>query len=181
MPNKPLQQLHLTVSDDDKRIAMLAAYAIGLHMIEAVLPSPIPGVKPGIANIITLFVLTQYDFKTAAWVSLLRVFASSLLLGQFLSPTFFLSLSGGLCSLCMLAFAMHLPKQVFGPISLSILSAIAHIAGQLLLVSVWLIPQAGILYLMPIFFLAALVFGIINGVVTQTLIANVEKPKKKSA
>ncbi len=139
-------------------------------MIEAVIPSPLPGVKPGIANIVTLFVLYQYGFATAAWVSLLRVFASSLLLGQFLSPTFVLSLSGALLSLAALFFAQYLPKKYFSAISLSIFAAFAHIAGQLLVVWLWLIPHTGVVYLIPVFVLAALVFGLINGLVTLKLI-----------
>jgi heptaprenyl diphosphate synthase len=163
---------HLTIKTNaaDHQIAKLTALAIGLHMIEAVIPSPLPGVKPGIANIVTLFVLYQYGFATAAWVSLLRVFASSLLLGQFLSPTFVLSLSGALLSLAALFLAQHLPKKYFSAISLSIFAAFAHIAGQLLVVWLWLIPHTGIVYLIPIFALAALVFGLINGLVTFKLI-----------
>ena len=154
----------------DHHIARLTAFAIGLHMIEAVIPSPLPGVKPGIANIVTLYVLYQYGFVTAAWVSLLRVFASSLLLGQFLTPTFVLSLSGALLSLGSLYFAEYLPKKYFSVISLSIFAAFAHIAGQLLIVRFWLIPHAGISYLIPIFAVSALVFGILNGVITGRLI-----------
>ena len=162
---------------EDHKIAQLTALAIGLHFIEAIFPSPLPGVKPGIANIVTLYVLYQYGFKTAAWVSLLRVFASSLLLGQFLSPTFILSLSGALFSLSSLYFAQHLPKKYFSAISLSILAAFAHIAGQLLIVRFWLIPHTGIVYLIPIFCLAALVFGVINGLITTKLVYDNSKSK----
>lgn len=153
----------------DHHIAKLTAFAIGLHMIEAVIPSPLPGVKPGIANIVTLYVLYQYGFGTAAWVSLLRVFASSLLLGQFLTPTFVLSLSGALLSLACLFFFQHLPKKYFSAISLSIFAAFAHIAGQLIIVRVWLIPHTGINYLIPFFAVAALFFGVLNGVITFNL------------
>ncbi|NOU41228.1 MAG: Gx transporter family protein [Methylotenera sp.] len=157
---------------DDHRIAKLAAFAIALHMIEAVIPSPLPGVKPGIANIVTLYVLTQYGFATAAWVSILRVFASSLLLGQFLSPTFALSLGGAIISLLMLWLAMHLPKKHFSVVSLSILAAFAHIAGQLMIVRLWLIPHTSVSYLIPIFAIAALFFGVINGLITAKLLYN---------
>ena len=163
-------QIHST--EDDHRIAKLAAIAIVIHMVEAVIPSPIPGVKPGVANIVTLFVLYQYGFKTAAWVSILRVFASSLLLGQFLSPTFLLSLSGALLSLSVIGLAMHLPKKWFSPISLSIFGAFAHIAGQLIVVRFWLIPNAGVSYLIPAFAAAALFFGLINGLISNRLIIN---------
>jgi heptaprenyl diphosphate synthase len=162
--------INFKTTKEDHHIAKLTALAIGLHVLEAMFPSPLPGVKPGIANIITLYVLVQYGFGTAAWVSLLRVFASSLLLGQFLSPTFVLSLAGALLSLAILNLAQHLPKSHFSIISLSILAAVAHIAGQLIVVRLWLIPHTGVAYLIPVFALAALVFGVINGLLTNKLL-----------
>jgi heptaprenyl diphosphate synthase len=163
-------QITIKTTADDHRIAKLAALAIGLHLIESIVPSPLPGVKPGIANIITLYVLYRFDFATAAWVSLLRVFTSSLLLGNFLSPTFVLSLAGALTSLSALALGAKLSKRWFSPISLSILAAFAHFAGQLLIVRLWLIPHAGIAYLIPIFASAALFFGLINGLICAKLL-----------
>jgi heptaprenyl diphosphate synthase len=154
----------------DHQVARLTAFAIALHLAEAVVPSPLPGVKPGIANIITLYVLHRYDFSTAAWVSLLRVFAASLLFGNFLTPTFVLSLSGALASLAMLALAMRLPARWFGPVSHSIFAAFAHIAGQLLVVRLWLIPHAGLAYLVPVFAAAALIFGTLNGLIAAKLL-----------
>jgi len=163
-------QVEITTTSDDHRVARLAALAITLHLVESVIPSPLPGVKPGIANIVTLYVLYRFDFATAAWVSLLRVVASSLLLGNFLSPAFALSLSGALASLLMLRGAQCLPRQYFGPISLSVLAAFAHIAGQLLVVRLWLIPHAGVAYLIPLFSAAALLFGAINGLIAARLL-----------
>jgi heptaprenyl diphosphate synthase len=165
---RSITKIHTT--KEDHHIAKLTALAIGLHILEAIVPSPLPGVKPGIANIVTLYVLYKYGFATAAWVSLLRVFASSLLLGQFLSPTFILSLSGALFSLTALFLTQQLPKKYFSAISLSILAAFAHIAGQLMIVRVWLIPHTGVVYLIPIFALAALIFGLINGLITAKLL-----------
>lgn len=162
----------ISTTAEDHHISKLTALAIGLHILEAVIPSPLPGVKPGIANILTLYVLYEYGFTTAAWVSLLRVFASSLLLGNFLSPTFVLSLSGALCSLAALYLAQHLPKKHFSAITLSIFAAFAHIAGQLIIVRLWLIPHTGVVYLIPIFALAALFFGLINGLITRNLLAS---------
>lgn len=155
---------------EDHQIAKLAAFAIALHMLEAVIPSPLPGVKPGIANIVTLYVLFKYGFASAVWVSILRVFASGLLLGQFLSPTFILSLAGASLSLCALWLCTYLPKKYFGAVSFSIIAAFAHIAGQLIMVWLWLIPHAGVTYLIPIFATAALFFGIVNGIITHKLL-----------
>jgi heptaprenyl diphosphate synthase len=178
--------MHIQTTAEDHRVAKLAALAIALHMIEAVIPSPLPGVKPGLANIVTIYVLVQYGFSTAAWVSILRVFAGSLLLGQFLSPTFALSLAGALCSLSILWLAMQLPQKYFSAVSFSILAAFAHIAGQLLIVRFWLIPHAGVAYLIPIFSVAALFFGLINGLIATKLLYNsklktkLDQPEKTS-
>ena len=150
----------------------MAAVALGLAIIEGAIPSPLPGVKPGLANIVTLIVLSRYGWRMAAWVSLLRVLAGSLLFGNFLAPGFFLSLSGTLLSLLALGFAMHLPSRWFGHVSQSILAAFAHITGQMIVVYLWLIPQAGIVYLIPVFAAAALVFGTVNGVVAASFMAN---------
>jgi heptaprenyl diphosphate synthase len=154
----------------DHQIAQLSAIAIGLSLIESVLPTPMPGVKPGIANIITLYAVYRFNFRTAIWVSILRVFATSLILGQFLSPTFMLSLTGSLLSLLTLYFSIKLPSRFFSPMSLSVLSSFAHITGQLLLVRLWLIPHASIYYLIPIYSAAALIFGLINGWITYRLL-----------
>ena len=164
-PHLARSSVLLQPSAEDHHNARMAALAMGLSVLEAAIPSPLPGVKPGLANIITLIVLARYGWRVAAWVSLLRVFAGGLLLGSFLTPGFFLSLSGAAFSLIMLGISQHLPQRWFGSVTHSILAAFAHIAGQLLLVYLWLIPHTGLLYLVPIFAAAALVFGTVNGLI----------------
>jgi len=165
--NKPSSIL-LDTTAEDHHIARMAAVALGLTVLENAIPSPLPGVKPGLANIVTLIVLARYGWRMAAWVSLLRVLAGSLLFGNFLTPGFFLSLSGAVLSLIMLAFARHLPTRWFGPVTHSILAAFAHIAGQIAVVYLWLIPHSGIAYLIPIFAIASLVFGSVNGLIAAS-------------
>ncbi|MDS4014928.1 MAG: Gx transporter family protein [Candidatus Accumulibacter sp.] len=163
--------IRLTTTAEDHRIARLSAAAIGLSLVDAAIPLPLPGVKPGLANIVTLIVLARYGWQTAAWVSGLRVVAGSLLLGHFLSPAFFMSLTGTICSLLLLAVAVRLPRRWFGPVSWSLLAAHAHIGGQLLLARLWLIPHDGVFLLTPVFAGAALVFGTSNGLLAAHLLA----------
>ena len=163
--------IKLTATSEDHHIARMAALALGLTVLENAIPSPLPGVKPGLANIITLIVLARFGWRAAAWVSLLRVVAGSLLFGNFLAPGFFLSLAGALLSLLVLAFARHLPARWFGAVTHSILAAFAHIAGQMTVVYLWLIPHSGIAYLIPIFATAALVFGTVNGIIAMKFMA----------
>lgn len=162
---------------DDRRVARYAAAAIALTVAEAALPSPLPGVKPGLANIVVLIVLLRHGWHEAVWVSLLRVVAGSLVIGQFLAPGFFLSLAGTCASLAMLAVAVRLPRDWFGPVSQSILAAFAHIAGQVLLARWWLVPHDGVFYLVPVFAAAALVFGIVNGLVAAKFLDEAESPQ----
>ena len=87
----------------DRRIAGLAAVAIAIHVLEAGFPSPVPGIKPGLANVVTLIALLRHGVACAAWVAGLRVLVGSLLVGSFLTPTFWLSATGALCAFAALA------------------------------------------------------------------------------
>lgn len=162
--------IELKVNDADRRIARYTAAAIALTVAEAAIPTPLPGVKPGLANVVVLVVLGRHGWRAAVWVSLLRVIAGSLLIGQFLAPGFFLSLTGAVMSLAVLAAAVRLPGRWFGPVSQSILAAFAHISGQVLLARIWLVPHNGVFYLVPVFALFALVFGVVNGLIAARLL-----------
>ncbi len=168
--------IELAVTPEDHRVAWLATAAVGLSLVDAAIPTPLPGIKPGLANIVTLIVLLRYGWGTAVWVSVLRVLAGSLLLGYFLAPGFFLSAAGTTLSLLTLGLARHLPARWFGPVSLSILAALAHIGGQLLLARAWLIPHDGVFLLLPVFAAAALFFGTINGLIAAKLLADSPVP-----
>ncbi|WP_020166356.1 Gx transporter family protein [Methyloversatilis discipulorum] len=154
----------------DRRLARYAAAAIAASLIEAAIPSPLPGVKPGLANIVILIVLARHGWRDAAWVSVLRVIAGSLLAGQFLAPGFFLAATGALVSLAVLGALQALPWRWLGPVGRSVAAAFAHIGGQLVLARLWLVPHDGLFNLTPVFFAAALVFGIVNGVVADRLL-----------
>jgi len=172
--------IELPVSADDRRIARLAALAIGLTLAEAALPSPVPGVKPGLANIVILLVLLQYGWRTAAWVSGLRVLGGGILLGSLFAPGFWLSATGAFVSLAVLALARHLPSRHFGPVSLSVLAAFGHIGGQVALAGLWLLPSAALLKLLPLFAAAALVFGAVNGVIVARVLAAPASDRRQS-
>ena len=168
------RQIRLTPTADDVRIAQLAALAIGIHVLESALPSPIPGVKPGLANVITLAVFFLYGWRAAVWVSLLRVVVGSVILGTFLSPAFMLSLGGALASLAVLAIVTRLQFLGIGAVGASVLAALAHMAGQFFLAYSLFIPHDAILGLLPVLMTAALVFGVVSGVVAQHLLGKVK-------
>jgi len=165
--------LQITPAREDIIIARFAALAIGIHVLESLLPSPIPGIKPGFANIITLLVFMLYGVSTATWVSILRVVVGSLIVGTFLSPTFVLSFSGALASLLALyvldRFNQKLDGESLSILSIAIVMAIAHMATQFLVVYVFFIPHNAMLDLLPVMMTAALIFGTINGLITHNV------------
>lgn len=162
--------IELTVTQEDRRLATLAAAAVGLTLAEAAIPLPLPGVKPGLANIVTLVVLYRFGWRAAVWVSLLRIVAGGLALGTFLTPTFVMSLAGGLASLLVLALLVRLPRHLVGPVGLSVLAAFAHIGAQLGVVAVWLMPGVNLLPLLAVFLGAAWLSGLANGLVVARLL-----------
>lgn len=166
-----------TTTRDDHRIAWLTALAVTIHIAESALPSPLPGIKPGLANVVTIAVLVRYGWRMAAWVTLLRVLVSSLLLGSFLSPTFALSLAGALCSTLVLAAACALSQRLPGAglsaMGYSMLAALAHMAGQFAVAYALFIPHPALLHLLPLLMTAALIFGAVSGMVAQAMLNRV--------
>jgi heptaprenyl diphosphate synthase len=67
-------------------LSLLVALGTVLHVVEGMLlvPLPLPGVKLGLANIVTLFALHLYGFRAGMAVAMARVFLGSLLSGVFL-------------------------------------------------------------------------------------------------
>ena len=53
--------IELTVTDEDRRVAWLTTVAVGLSLVDAAIPSPLPGVKPGLANICLLYTSDAAD------------------------------------------------------------------------------------------------------------------------
>lgn len=156
----------------DRAIAALAAIAIGVQILEAAIPSPVPGMKPGLANIVTLVALLTLGWRAAVAVTLIRVVGSSLLLGTLLSPAFWLSLSGALAALAMLALLAPLAPRHVGPAGLAIAAAMAHVGGQFLLAWAVIIPHPNLPLILPPLLLAALITGAVTGILAAHLLAD---------
>ncbi len=180
-----MKQLHFTTTRQDHLIALLTALAITIHIIESSFPSPLPGIKPGLSNVITLLVFMLYGWKTALQVSLLRVIISSLLTGTFLSPTFLLSLSGAAFSLLsliliQLPFRRSLQTYQPGAIGYAVIASVSHMSGQFLVAWYFFIPHPGLFKLLPVFITFAVLLGIVSGIITQLLYNQLHNDLKKS-
>jgi heptaprenyl diphosphate synthase len=159
---------------EDQLIAGFAALAIAIHVLEAAFPSPLPGVKPGLANVVTLVVLLRYGWRMAAWVTALRVLAGSLLIGTFLGPTFIMSAGGAAAALATLWVAQKLAGRWLGAVGYSVCAAMAHMGMQLIVAWQLFIPHPALLKLAPFLLTAGLVFGIVSGVIATIVLTRLD-------
>ncbi|MBE0701064.1 MAG: Gx transporter family protein, partial [Acholeplasmataceae bacterium] len=146
-------------------LANLLAIAIVLSIVESMIPViPVPGAKLGFANIVTLIVIYTFSAKEGVFITVLRVILVSLLMAKFLSPVFYMSLSGGLVA----SIAMGLLKKTdfFGVIGVSVIGSIFHCIGQIV-AGVFVIGDAVVLYYLPIMLLLSVPTGILVGIITK--------------
>ena len=148
--------------------AMLIALALALFFLETWLPPlvPMPGVKLGLAHIITLFALYRLGPGDAAAILICRILLGTLFGGQAVS--FLFSLCGGL-----LAFlAMLLIKPVLSSNQIwvcGVLGALAHNAGQI--IAAWLIlHMPEVFAYLPVLIISAIITGLFTGICGQELV-----------
>jgi heptaprenyl diphosphate synthase len=161
---------------DKYRIAVLSAYALALHGVETLFPTPIPWLRLGLANIVTLVALVLFGFRTAMTVTLIRVTLASFFTGTFLGPSFVLSFGGGITSTAAMGLTYAIFKDMFGPVGLSLIGAFFHNAAQLTLAYFLFIQRIEAMYIIgPVIVLIGTLTGVANGAVSGLLIKNLLK------
>lgn len=161
---------------DKYRIAVLSAYGLVLYGFEGLVPTPVPWLRLGLANIITLVALMLYGLRTAMMVTLIRVILASIFTGTFLGPAFMLSFAGGVCSTAAMGLTYLLCRNLFGPVGLSLIGALFHNIAQLALAYFLFIRRVeAILLISPVILLLGTLTGGVNGVVSHLLINNILK------
>lgn len=149
-----------------KRLVTLSIFlsiSIVLSIVESFIPAiPIPGAKLGLANIMTLVILSLYGEKDAFVIVILRILLVGLLRGTLGSPAFFLSLSGGLVAYAFMVVFLKL--KVFSMVSVSIMGALGHSLGQIIM-AIIILSTPQLIYYLPWLFILSLVTGIFNGLV----------------
>lgn len=161
------ENIPLTTDKEVIKLSILVSCACVLQVVESFFPHPIPGVRFGLANMITLIALVDLNFKSAFNIALLRTIISSIILGTFLTPAFILSFSGSLISIIMMALFYRLSlgnsKIRFSLIGISVIGSLSHNLTQIVLVYLLFIRSKGILYLLPWLVISSIVMGIFTG------------------
>ena len=157
------------------RLALLTAIALTIFLVEAQLPAaPIPGVKLGLANIVTVYAVFALGPRDALMVLCARVFLGAVFSGQMM--TLLYSGAGGLLSwlaLCLLCRLLD-RKQMW---LASPVAGMCHNVGQLLAAAGVMRTWAVLAYL-PYLVIAGVVAGLFTGVAAQVLDGRLEKLRK---
>jgi heptaprenyl diphosphate synthase len=127
------------------KIAFLSisiALAMILAFVESRIPSPLPGVKIGLPNIVIVFILYKFSWKEAIITNLTRVLLVNMLFGNVQS--LMLGLSGAILSL----LGMILLKKWFAPTTVSVVGGILHNIGQVGTACI-LMQTAGVVAYLP--------------------------------
>lgn len=157
--------------------AALTAAALVVFVIESQMPplTAIPGIKPGLSNVFTLFALCRCGGVWALGLTLARVTLGCLLTGQ--TMAFFYSLAGGLLALAVMRLALRrMPAQQLWVVS--VFGAMAHNLAQLA-VAVGITRTAALAYYLPVLLLAGIVTGAFTGLCAQLVLRRLPEGARK--
>lgn len=157
-----------------KRIAYLglfAAMAILFGYIELLIPFHFgtPGVKLGLANIMTVLVLYLFGSSAATAIMLVRVLTTGILFGNAYGILY--SLAGGILSLLGMSLLRKCKK--ISMVGVSILGGILHNIGQLF-IAAFVVKELRIIYYAPALIIAGTLTGFFIGITANLIYSRIQ-------
>ena len=153
-------------------LSILVTLALILSYVEALIPMPFPfpGIKLGLANLVTtagLYLLSPIDVLC---VSLLRILLNALLFGNAAGLMF--SLAGGILSF----FVMLLVKKtdIFSVYGVSMAGGYAHNIGQIIAASLT-VQTLGLLYYLPFLLISGVLTGFLIGLIASRVLPTITR------
>ncbi|MCF0144982.1 MAG: Gx transporter family protein [Eubacterium sp.] len=149
-----------TTSEKLARLALLTALAVLIGYVEALIPLNfgIPGIKPGLCNVVILFILIRYSWKEALAVSVIRVVVIGFLFGNMFSIVY--GLSGTILSILVMTLLIRSGR--FGMIGVSSAGGAVHNVGQILVAKV-VLPTLPLAWYSGVLILAGMAAGTVVG------------------
>lgn len=152
-------------------VSLLIALALIFSYIEAIIPIDfgIPGVKIGLANIISIIALYLLGAYYAIFIVVLRVLLSGFLFGNMFSILY--SLAGGILSVIIMSLLKR--TNLFSIVGISMSGGVAHNMGQLVIAAI-VIKQLKLYFYCPVLIISGIIMGILIGVVSNAVLKRVE-------
>ena len=153
-------------------ISALVAVAMILSYVESMIPAfvAVPGVKVGLSNIATVFALYTLGWPYAIGISVVRVFLSSLLFGNFVGMIY--SLSGA--ALALVSMILLKKLDIFSTVGISVVGGVCHNVGQIIAACIVMETAAIAIYIIPLL-VSGTIAGIVIGLVAGNLVERVKK------
>ena len=150
------------------RLGLLTAIALTIFMVEAQLPAlvPIPGVKLGLANIVTVFTVFTMGPGAGAAVLFARIFLGSVFGGNF-GAILYSAAGGALAILTTIGLRRVLTaKQLWVA---GCLGAVGHSIGQMIM-AVAVTGTPTVLIYIPVMIAISVITGLFTGLCAQFLV-----------
>ena len=149
-------------------MALLCAIALTIFIVEAQIPAPIPipGVKLGLSNIVTVYAVFALGAKEGALILFARIFLGAVFSGNF-GTIFYSAACGALAILTTIGLKFVLRESQLW--IAGCLGAIAHSIGQMI-VAVWLTGTPSLLIYLPVLILCSIFSGLFTGLCAQILV-----------
>ncbi len=152
---------------------MLFAVALMLALLEMLFPLPGYGTKIGLSNIVIMYSLIAINKKTAITIGILKSIFVFITRGAVAG---LLSISGFLFSIIVMIVVLLLTRRKASYLLLSVLSALAHNTGQLIVVALIYNPLLAYANI-PILGLSAIITGIITASILKLTIPILDKTR----
>ncbi len=146
---------------------VLTALALILSYVESLIPITIgiPGIKLGLANLLTVFALYKVDKKMALTISVLRIILSSFMFGNMFSIMY--SLAGGILSFVVMIAIKK--TNAFTAAGVSISGGVFHNIGQVI-VAMFVVESYYVAYYLPVLIVAGAITGLLIGIITNAVL-----------
>jgi heptaprenyl diphosphate synthase len=158
-----------------RRLVLLAMYlgvSLILSYVESLipLPIPIPGVKLGLANLVSVVSLITFGLPATLLIMVSRVFISGFLFGTMSAILY--SLAGGFASILVMALLLR-PRGSKAALSIpavSVAGAVTHNLGQLVVAAIVIQNTQLLLYYLPFLVLLAIPTGLFIGFTSKPVV-----------
>ena len=154
-------------------LALLSAVALIIFVIELRIPNPflIPGVKLGLANIVTVYAVFRYQPSETALIVAVRLLLGAMFSGN---PSALLySAAGAICCLLGMLLLRHvLPeKQIW---LCSVIGAMLHNLGQIM-AAVCIMQSFSVIAYLPLLLVTGSLAGAFTGICAQLLLKRIKR------
>lgn len=159
------------------RLALLAAAAVVLGYFEGIISAVMflpPGIKLGLANTVLLYAIYLLGPGYSVILMILKVVLTGFMSGN-LAAAFLYSMGGGILSLAMMLLVRRLGGDKISIVGVSVVGAVFHNVGQLLVASLVVRTPGLMLYIFPLL-ISAVVTGVITGLAGRQIVRVLRLP-----